>query len=142
MLIASIWGEVMTGPVNNIGGATALGTPCVQNVPTPAGTVPTPSVNNVVSTTATPQVDNILYGGMPIVNQMTENPISTGSLPNGGMVTAGLMEDSQNIGCSTVLNLGGMMATSTGDATGHNKDFNCVGSYIAPAPPCKWIVLR
>lgn len=120
----------------------ALGAPCVQNVPSPVGPIPTPSVNNVVSVTATPNVMNIIYGGMPIVNQMTENPTSLGSIPSGGLVTAGLCQDSQNIGCSTVLNLGAMMSTSMADPTGHNKDFNCMGAYLTPSPPAKWITGR
>lgn len=120
----------------------ALGTPCVQNVPTPAGNVPTPSVNTFASTTAVPNVTNVFYGGMPVVNQMTENPTSVGSIPSGGLVTSGLCEDSQNVSCSTVLNVGGMMSTSMADVTGHNKDFNCMGAYLTPAPPCKWITAR
>lgn len=132
----------MPGPINNTAGASALGAPCVQNVPTPAGPVPTPSVNTFTSVTATPNVMNIIYGGTPVINQMTENPTSLGSIPSGGAVTGGLCMDSQNIGCSTVLNLGAMMATSLADPTGHNKDFNCMGVYITPAPPCKWITGR
>ncbi len=132
----------MPGPINNTAGAMALGAPCVQNVPSPVGPIPTPSVNNVVSVTATPNVMNIIYGGMPIVNQMTENPTSLGSIPSGGLVTAGLCQDSQNIGCSTVLNLGAMMSTSMADPTGHNKDFNCMGAYLTPSPPAKWITGR
>lgn len=128
----------MPGTLNNTAGATALGTPCVQNV----ASVPTPSVNVSVSTTAVPNVTNVFYGGMPVVNQMTENPVSTGSIPSGGVVTGGLCSDSQNIGCSTVLNVGGMMATSLADVTGHNSDFNSVGAYITPAPPCKWTTAR
>lgn len=132
----------MPGPINNTAGATAIASPCVQNVPTPAGTEPIPSVNEFTTVTATPNVTNIIYGGMPVVNQATENPVSTGSLPNGGLVTSGLCQDSQNTSCSTALNLGGMMATSMADATGHNKDFNSMSAYLTPAPPSKWIVLK
>lgn len=119
-----------------------MGSPCVQNVPTPAGPVPTPSINTFTSATATPNVMNIIYGGVPVINQLTENPVSVGSIPNGGMVTSGLCQDSQNIGCSTVLNIGGAMSTSTGDPVGMNKDFNCMGAYTVPSPPAKWITGR
>ena len=132
----------MPGPINNMAGAMALGTPCVQNVPTPAGPVPTPSINTFLSVTAIPNVINIIYGGVPVINQMTENPTSLGSIPAGGIVTGGLCMDSQNIGCSTVLNLGAMMSTSLADPTGHNRDFNCMGVYLTPPPPFKWITLR
>ena len=128
----------MPGPLNNGGGGSALGAPCVQNVPTPVGTVPTPSVNNNNTATSTPNVPNIIYGGTPVINQMTENPVSVGSIPTGGLVTSGICQDSQNIGCSTVLNVGGMMSTSMADPTGHNKDFNSMGAHLVPCPPAKW----
>ena len=131
----------MPGPLNNTAGATAIASPCVQSVPTPVGTVPIPSVNEMTTVTATPNVINIIYGGSPIVNQLTENEVSVGSIPNGGLITAGLCEDSQNNSCSAVLNLGGAMATSTADATGHNKYFNSMSVYMTPSPPAKWIVL-
>jgi len=132
----------MPGPINNTGGASAIGVPCIQNVPTPVGTIPTPSVNMMTSVTAIPNVINIIYGGMPVINQMTENPVSVGSIPTGGLVTAGLCQDSQNIGCSTVLNVGAMMSTSMADPTGHNKDFNSMGAYLVPSPPAKWMTGR
>ena len=129
----------MAGPLNTTAAAIAVGAPSVYNVPGPTGSVPTSSVNVSVSTTAVPTTLNVIYGGMPVVNQTTENPTSVGSLPAGGVVTGGINMDSQNIGCSSKLNVGGMMTTSTGDATGHNKDYNCMGAYVSPAPPCKWI---
>ncbi len=124
-----------------MGAATSIGVPCVQNVPTPAGTVPTPSVNLVSTATIVPNVANIFYGALPIVNQLTENPVSTGSIPNGGLITGGICEESQNIGCSLTLNLGGMMATTMADPTGHNSDFNSFGMYLTPSPPVSWMVL-
>lgn len=132
----------MPGPVNNMGGTMAIGAPCVQNVPTPAGPVPTPSVNVITTATIIPNVPNIFYGALPIVNQMTENPVSVGSIPNGGIATGGMCQDAQNIGCSTVLNLGAMMSTSMADPTGHNKDFNSFSIHMTPSPPVKWMVLR
>ena len=127
--------------MNNTAGATAIAAPCVQNVPTPVGNVPIPSVNNMTTVTATPNVTNIIYGGSPIVNQSTKNKTSVGSIPSGGLITAGLNEDSQNNSCSAKLSLGGAMATSMGDATGHNKKMNSFSVYMVPSPPAKWIVL-
>jgi len=96
----------MPGPVNNMGGTTAVAVDPI-NVITPAGPVPTPLPNVINTATIIPNVPNIFYGGLPIVNQMTENPVSVGSVPNGGVATAGMCQDAQNIGCSTVLNTGG-----------------------------------
>lgn len=124
--------------LNNMGGAMALGTPCVQNV----SGVPTPSVNVVFTTTAIPTVYNIIYGGMPVINQISENMTSIGSIPSGGVVTAGICNDSQHISCSTIVNMGGLMMTRTTDVTGHNININSVGAYIVPAPPYKMLSLR
>ncbi len=131
----------MPGPVNNMGGTTAVAVDPI-NVITPAGPVPTPLPNVINTATIIPNVPNIFYGGLPIVNQMTENPVSVGSVPNGGVATAGMCQDAQNIGCSTVLNTGGMMSTSMADATGHNKDFNSFAVHMTPSPPAKWMTLR
>lgn len=136
----STWDEIiMAGFVNNMGGGEAMGSPCMQNVPAGTTTVLVSSVNEVTTTTATSNVTNILYGGVFVINQMTENLISSGSIPDGGMVTGGLYDEMQNIGSSIVLCLSGMMAVCYGDITGHNKDFNCYGTYYVPAPPSKWM---
>jgi len=126
----------MPGTLCNSAGGMAIATPCIQLVPAPpAGEIPTPSVNVVTTATAIPNTPNVLYGGMPVINQGTENPVSTGSIPSGGMITRGLCQDSQNIGCSMTLNVGGMMAVSLADATGQNKDFNSASAYSVPCPP-------
>ena len=130
------------GLINSTAGTTAIAVPCVQNMITPVGTVPTPLLNVSISVTAIPNVLKTLYAVLPFLNQMTENPTSVGSVPAGGIVTAGICMDSQNISCSTVLNIEVFMATTMLDVTGHNKDFNSFGVHLTPSPPCIVFVMR
>jgi hypothetical protein len=130
------------GPINSTGGTTAIAIPCVQNLTTPAGPVPTPLLNVSITISCIPNVLKTLYAVLPFVNQLTENPISTGSVPAGGVVTGGICLDSQNISWSTVLNIEVFMVTTMLDATGHDRDFNSFGAHLTPSPPVKVFVMR
>jgi len=120
---------------NNINGsATSI---CVQNVIAGTTTVPTAMTNDVTTATAVPNIPNIIYGGGSPINQMTQNPVSTGSVPNGGIITAGICVQSQNIGCSLKVNMGGAMATTTGNPTGHDLNTNSYSCYTGACSPGK-----
>ena len=117
--------------------AISLAAPCVNNVLTPVGPVPTPLLNVATSSASIPNVPNIFTGGMPTQNLLTLTPFSNGSeisAPLGGVISVLFCNCALNLLGSFKVFLGGAPAKRMLDPTLQNGPLsNSYGCTLTPA---------
>ena len=108
--------------------------PDVCKTPTPAGPVPIPYPNQVMTTLANPPTTKVLVDGAPAVVKSSKIPMSNGDTAGtaGGVVSSSIMGECQFISASFKVKFEGKPVVRLTDSAKSNKG-NTFGALIKPS---------
>lgn len=119
---------------NTQGGGMAQAFPDVCKTPMGPSVVPVPYSNIAMGSTAVPSVPNILFGGAPAQNLMSEVPMTQGDEAgsSGGVISGASMGSARYTDGATTVLVGGAPATRMTSATLQNSS-NAPGACLSPS---------